>query len=210
MSKTIIHFLHRNPLLLSYAKEGLVNLTALAKYIKKNTFEFGSIAAVSMELRRYLSKQSYKPLPFFDFTQYSLQIVLRSNIREFIFEKTQDNREQYLSLLQRISKTKSFASMIEGEKEVVVMTDMPMDAIDRDVRVKQGLVHSSDGLGFISINFPIELRSVPGVYFSITSCLAQALISIQSFHTIGGEILILVKDEDLLRTQEVLKDLFTD
>ena len=45
-----------------------------------------------------------------------------------------------------------------------------------------------------------------GIYSHITSILAVADIPIHSFHTIGGEILILVKNEVLVKTQEVLKN----
>lgn len=206
MSNTISDFLQQHPLLLNYARKGLINLNALSKYIKDNDPEAddsNSLAAIGMNLRRYLSKNPSSSTASIDFQKYSLQVVSRSNIQELILNKDTSNRSYCMDIIAKIAKTKSFISLVEGEKEMVLMTDYPLNELVQ----KTNLTNLREGLGFISINFPIELRLQPGIYSIITSSLAEINISIHSFHTIGGEILILVKDEDLTRTQEVLRKL---
>ncbi|KKR32882.1 MAG: hypothetical protein UT63_C0029G0007 [Candidatus Gottesmanbacteria bacterium GW2011_GWC2_39_8] len=212
MSNKASFLLRKYPLITRYARNGLVNFVALAKLIKENSKKTGesvSVAALSMDLRRYIAKQPQVSVSPFDFSKYSLQLVTRTNIHEIILNKNQENRKRCLEIVYQISKTKHFVTMVEGEKEIVVMTDHPLKDLLKK-KIKNLINNYTDNLGFISVNFPIELRGVPGVYGLITSTLSDMGISIHSFHTIGGEILILVKNVDLVTTQEVLQSLLFD
>lgn len=213
MSRAVQIYLIKYPLLTRYAQNGLVNLNALARLIKGNykvKDKAASSSALGMELRRYLFKQPKVVVAPFNFSKYSLQVVTRTNIHEIILNKTLDNRKQCLMVVNEISQTKYFVTLVEGEKEIVVMTDHPLKDLLNNKTLKKVINHYTNNLGFVSVNFPIELRQVPGVYSLITSSLAEAGISIHSFHTIGGEILILVKNEELVHTQEVLQSLLFD
>ena len=81
-----------------------------------------------------------------------------------------------------------------------MMTDCSLHELMKESNVQKSISYQTTRLGFISVNLPIRLREVVGVYGLITSTLAVAQIPIHSFHTIGGEILILVKNEDLFRS----------
>ena len=200
-SNSILSYLQKFPLLVSYARSGLINLNALARLYKKNNKKIAnklSVAAISMDLRRSIAKLSEKPLAPFNFSQHRFQLVTRNNISEIILNKTIQNRQECLKIVNDISQSKYFISIVEGEKEIVLITDHPL------TDVLKNKYHTS-GLGFVSINFPIELRKVPGIYAILTTALAESEISIHSFHTIGGEIIILFKEEDLYSAQEVLR-----
>jgi hypothetical protein len=210
MSRAIQTYLRKYPLLTRYARNGIVNLNAFARLIKgisKQTTDSTSLAALGMDLRRYIAKTPKVSVAPFDFSKYSLQLITRTNIHEIILNKNLANRKRCLGIVSEISQTKYFVSVVEGEKEIVVMTDQPLRELLKIKGLKNIVNHKTGDLGFISVNFPIELRNVPGIYSLITSSLAEAEISIHSFHTIGGEILILVKNEDLVHTQEVLRSL---
>ncbi len=210
MSRAIPTYLRKYPLLTRYARNGLVNLSALARLMKRNnkqTDYSSSLPALEMDLRRYISKTPKIPITPFDFSKYSLQLITRTNIHEIILNKNLTNRKRCLTVVSEISQTKYFISVVEGEKEIVIMTDQPLKELLKMRGLKNIVNHRAGDLGFISVNFPIELRDVPGIYSLITSSLAEAEISIHSFHTIGGEILILVKNEDLVYTQEILRSL---
>ncbi len=210
MSTKISSFLKQHPLLTGYIQKGLINFNALARYIKEENTQIGgtiSLAALGMELRRYISKLPRTLVPTVHFSKYALQLVVRTNINEIVFNKNPENRKVCTNLLNKISQTKYFVSIVEGEREIVVMTDYPLKGFLKDKGFIKNVTYSTEALGFVSINFPVELRLVPGVYNIITSNLAEANISIHSFHTIGGEILILVKNKDLSQTQQILQDL---
>jgi hypothetical protein len=212
MSNVISNFLKQYPLLLSYAHKGLINLNALARYIKENSAQIDesvTITAVGMDLRRYIAKLPASLTSPIDFRKYSLQVISRSNIREIVVDKDVKNRNYCLDIVNKISKTKSFITIVEGEKEIVLMTDHPVEKILQKGKIEKNIKSYIGELSFVSINFPIELRLSPGIYSIITSSLAEANISIHSFHTIGGEILILIGDEDLAKTQEILQMLLS-
>lgn len=208
MSTSVLDFVNKQPLLLYYVTQGLINLNALARFIKKNNKELDTtltVSAISMELRRGIGKLSFSHKHTLNFQKYNLKIIARSNIYEAVIRKDSINKKEYLNIVNTISSANDFISIVEGEKEIVIMTDYSLRNMLSKQRNTIKIENYTEGLSFISINFPIELRLMPGVYSMITTALAVKNISIHSFHTIGGEILILVKDEDLLKTQHILE-----
>lgn len=202
MSTTVISFLKSHPLLTAYTKSGLINITSLARYLKENNPETDkntSIAAIGMDIRRYISTLPKQKKPSFVLQKQPLRIVARTNIQELIFDKNTQNRKSCLALFDRTTKEKYFSCIVEGEREIVIITDYQFNNKDTP-----DAAYHTECLGFISIDFSIQLRKVIGVYSYITSELMLANIPIHSFHTIGGEILILVKNQDLIKAQEVL------
>lgn len=204
MSTITTEFLKKHPLLILYTQMGLININALARYIKENSMEMdlSSSAAISMDIRRYLSKMPKQKKPHF--TLEPLHIVTRTHIQEFVFNNNMQNRKICLALFDRIAKLNQFSCIVEGEKEIVFITNS-FTPLGKDE--KKNISFHTEGLGFISIDFPMKMREVIGIYNYITSALMLANISIHAFHTIGGEILILVKNDDLLKTQEALSSI---
>ena len=205
MSSTVETFFKTNPLLVKYTQAELVNINSLARYIKNNFNINSSVAAIGMEIRRFLSKIPKQNKNKVIQVDAPLHIVTRTHLQELIFDK--NNRQLCLDLFNRITKTKNFSCLIEGEKEIVLLTDYDVNELLKTKEIKQNVSNHTTDLGFISVDFSIKLRTVVGVYCYVTTALASANIPIHSFHTIGGEILILVKNEDLIKTQEVLSSL---
>jgi len=213
ISKAVETFFIQNPLLSRYVRMGLVNITALAQHMKKRGFGLDSkntVSAIAMTIRRYFIKLPTVDATAFIFSNTPYHLVVRSNISELIFTKDTDKRLLSRSIFQKISNLKHFSCLVEGEREIVVMTDCSLHELMKESNVQKSISYQTTRLGFISVNLPIRLREVVGVYGLITSTLAVAQIPIHSFHTIGGEILILVKNEDLSVAQEVLANLLTE
>ncbi len=207
MSNTVVSFFKTNPLLTRYTQIGLVNINSLSRYIKeksKGVDKRSSVAAIGMEIRRFVAKLPKQNTPKFFHPDIPLHIVTRTNLQELIFDKNGENRKLCLDLFNQISKTKSFSCLVEGEKEIVLLTDYSLSEFLNKEKIRGIVSHHTRDLGFISIDFPISLREIVGVYNHITAALVMVNIPIHSFHTIGGEILIIVKNKDLIKTQEVL------
>ena len=207
MSSTVKSYLQSNPQLTKYIQIGLVNINSLARYIKENNREINekiTIAALGMDIRRQISQLPILNKPNFITSDLKLHIVIRTNLQELIFDKGGKNRQVYLDLFNKISRTKYFSCLVEGEKEIVLLTDYSLNDLIKEKNLEKIISNHTTGLSFISIDFPIKLRKVAGVYSYVTSALMLANISIHSFHTIGGEVLILVKNEDLIKAQEIL------
>ena len=207
MSKAVAAYLEANPVLTRYLQNGLINITALALSLQNHDSEvFGGVPAttVSMAIRRYARSLAASSLNKLVLDTKQLSFVTRSNLTELIFVKNDEKRKVGLELFQIISRTKHFSCLVEGEQEIVLLTDYPVDELSNVKEVEGAISHRTKNLAFISINFSISLREVVGVYNQVTTLLAAANISIHAFHTIGGEILILVRNEDLLEAQRVL------
>lgn len=207
MSNIIQSYLKTNPLLTKYTQLGLVNINSLARYIKENSKEIDkneTIASISMNIRRYVSSLPQSSKPSISVSDNQLRVVTRANLEELIYAKNTKNRKKCLNLFNQISKSKYFTCLVEGEKEIVLLTDCPLKEKIKNINNPKFIFFHTTGLGYISVDFSIKLREVVGIYGSITSALGSANISIHSFHTIGGEILILIKNEDLIKAQEVL------
>lgn len=206
MSNVVEAFFKSNPLVVKYVQFGFVNIMSLARYIKNSnkSEKTSSIAAIGMDIRRYIAKLPKQNVLNFNTEEQNLHIVARSNLQELIFNKNQNNRKIALNIFNKISKTKYFSCLVEGEKEITLITDSNLDTYLKNISIKKMVSYHTTGLGFVSVDFPIKLREVVGVYNYVLSALQLANISIHSFHTIGGEILILVKNGDLIKTQETL------
>ena len=206
MSNTIGTFFKSNPFMVKYVQTGLVNIMSLARYIKNSNKaeKNASIAAIGMEIRRYVSRLPIQNKLNFNTDVQNLHLVTRSNLQELIFIKNPQNREYAHNIFNKISKTKYFSCIVEGDKEITLITDFDVEDFLKDKILNKMILYHTTGLGFVSVDFPIKLRKVVGVYSYVLSALQLADISIHSFHTIGGEILILVKNGDLIKTQEVL------
>lgn len=212
MSNTIKGYLQSNPIIARYVQNGLININSLARFIKKNNLYSqgdNSVAAIGMDIRRRMKQLPDMEQPTFDSTEQKLHVVVRTNIEELIFNKNEKNRQTCLNIFHQISQSKHFSCLVEGEREIVLLTDYSLDILIKKERLKKIITLHTNGLGFISIDFPITLRKVAGIYSQVTSALFLSHISIHSFHTIGGEILILVKNEDLLKAQEILTSFIT-
>jgi aspartokinase len=155
-----------------------------------------------MNVRRYIARLPKPVKPSISASDSASHVVTRANLEELIFNKNNKNRETCLNLFNELSKTKYFSCLVEGEKEIVLLTDCIL--IEKLKKISKLVSYHTIGLGYISVDFSIKLREVVGIYGVVTSALASANISIHSFHTIGGEILILVKNEDLIKAQEVI------
>lgn len=64
-----------------------------------------------------------------------------------------------------------------------------------------------NNLSLISIEFSKTTKDTPGIYYQITRALASKSISIQSYHTIGSELNILIKNKDFTHAHELISSL---
>lgn len=207
MSIDIESIFIQNPFLKKYLQLGLVNISALADFALKSSTDKNNkktTSSVGMALRRYA--RTLPPVKFYEhgLDEHDLKLTVRSSIQEVVFTQNPANLKLAYQLAQEIQANNAFLSLVQGEKEITLFTDFDGKDIFQGENMPENAVLNTD-LGLISIDIPISLRQKVGGYSYITSILAEANIAIQSFHTTGGEVLILVKKHDLLKTHEVLQ-----
>jgi len=210
MSKTITLFFAQNPLLEKYAQMELVNIMSLASYIENSSLEADrktTTSSIAMQIRRYIKSLPSKNLSLNSSINTSCKLISRSGISELIYNKTEKNRAYSQHIFQKLIKRNQFVSLVEGEKEIVIITDFPYDKLTGLAETRKYMCKRTQDLGYISIDLPMKLREVVGVYNTITSIFTTHQIPIHSFHTIGGEVVILVKNRDLIKTQKALNEM---
>ncbi len=204
----IVRELERRSDLIELLHADLANVSAVAELLKsKVTAESGSAissAAAGMAVRRYLrsGEKIRRPRPF----PRHIEILTRSQIYEIAIQRNLKAEEIARRVRKEIGQEKSdFLSVIEGSYEIVFFTSQ---------RNKEKLLHfigkskkttELDNLGCVTVNWPPVSKSVPGIYYRITRALAFNGISIQSFHTVGAEMMIFVEESALRSAYEALE-----
>lgn len=157
-----------------------------------------NLTTISMATRRCLKvmpkikRQSKMPK--------CLDLTTRSNLFEIAVAKNQSSLRISDKLRQVLKLRESdFFSVFQGDYEIVFFTNSNL----RKELIKnlKGLDITSkvDQLAFITVNWSPETKEIPGIYLRITRELALNQISIQSMHTIGSEMMIVLKERDLTK-----------
>ena len=98
-----------------------------------------------------------------------------------------------------------FYAVIEGIYEISILAHhRERQALSKLVR-RIGDAEIRDGLGAVTVAWPRTTKDIPGIYYRITRSLALRGISIQSFHTLGAEMVVIVRENDLMNAFEALQ-----
>ena len=209
ISQAVERVLERSPFLMEALSEGIANNAHIARKIQpeveKILMEEVSSGAIAMAIHR-LSKQLQKPMYGIHFLREISDIVVRSNLAEFIFENTPDSLHLLEAITQyALSKNTSFINFSCGlhESVLIVSSDIKEQAL-ATLKSLKGLRIQKD-LSAITMRLPEESLSVPGVYHPILKAIAFEGISIVEVVSVLTEFTIIVKDEDVDRVFSVLK-----
>jgi len=199
------------PVLIDMLQQDLLNISALAEKllpkIERILRKKIKQTAVSMAIRRVAEDFSNKKIFQWKFPK-NLEVSTRSNIYEIAI-KRDPKLVQILSSLQKQipKKIGMFLSVVDAQYETVFLSNQCNKDIIRKSLKNKEITSEQDNLGFVSVNFEPNTKDIPGIYYRITRALAFNNISIQSFHTIGAEMVILFKNKDLMSAHETIKNL---
>lgn len=203
--------LQKNPFLIDILQQELINISALAlklqPEIEKELNQKVKTSAISMALRRYNSENSQKSIYQWKFPE-NLEISTKSQIYEVAIEKTPQVKTILDYLYKHINLNKGeFLSFAEGTYEIVIFTNQKNKKYVREAIKKQRITSECDNLAYVTVNWEKITKDIPGIYYRITRALAFRGISIQSFHTIGAEMMIFFKEDVLVDAYQVIGNL---
>jgi hypothetical protein len=203
--------LDHNPVLLDLLKEGLLNITAVAEKIAPGVEgelrKKVKTSAVSMAIRRYVDELS--PKKFHWRVPTDMEVSTRSQVYEVAIERTPEVPVILKSLYKEVDREKGqFISVIEGNYEFVVFTNQAKKQQIRMALHGQRITSETENLAYVSVNWKRETKDIPGIYYLITRALAFRGISIQSFHTIGSEMILFFKEDALMEAHRTIADIF--
>ena len=199
--------LEKNPFLIDILQEDLINISALAlkllpimeRELKKKV----KLSAVSMAVRREAMRISHKQIFNWPFPK-NLEIATKSQIYEIAIEKIPDMR-RILDSLKRLKKEKGeFLSLVEGTYEILIFTNQSNKKVVKETLKKYKITSERDNLAYVTVNWENMTKDIPGIYYRITRALAFKGISIQSFHTIGAEMMIFFKEDVFLEAYQTI------
>ncbi len=203
--------LKKNPFIIDILQQELVNISALAlklqPAIEKELGKKVRTTAISMGLRRYASETSKKSIFQWRFPD-NLEISTKSQIYEVAIEKTPEVKKILDYLYKNIKRNKGeFLSFVEGTYEIVIFTNQKNKKYVKQAIKKHNITSECDNLAYVTVNWEKITKDIPGIYYRITRALAFRNISIQSFHTIGAEMMIFFKEENLVDAYQVIGNL---
>ncbi|MDP3881963.1 MAG: hypothetical protein Q8Q31_03755 [Nanoarchaeota archaeon] len=200
--------LERNPFLIDILQQQLINITALAlklqPIIEKELQRSVKITAISMALRRHSTEIAKRSVFHWKFPK-DLEVSTKSQIYEVAIEKTPKSKKIFDQLYTNIKRHKGeFLSFVEGTYEIVVFTNQRNKNQVKHAIKGQKITSEQNNLAYVTVNWAKITKDIPGIYYRITRELAFKNISIQSFHTIGAEMIIFFKEEDFVRAYQVI------
>ena len=201
----IIKKLGKNPLYIELLKSNLININALAGgFCKEIYIEYkykASLPTVSMAIRRYIKK-----LPKIKTRTFPkhIDITTRTGIYEMALPVNLKSKRIAEKIKQSIKST-DFISIAEGSYEIVIFTNQSNREIVRKIIGNTKFNSEVNNLSYVTVNWPPITKEIPGIYYRITGALAHRGISIQSFHTIGSEMMIFIAEADLAGAYDGIK-----
>ena len=203
--------LEKNPFLIDILQQELINITALAlklqPTIEKELGKEVKTTAISMALRRYSTEISTRSIFDWKFPK-DLEVSTKSQIYEIAIEKTSKSKKILDKIYTSIKRYKGeFLSFVEGTYEIVIFTNQRNKNQVKQILKGQKITSEQDNLSYVTVNWRKITKDIPGIYYRITRAIAFKNISIQSFHTIGAEMMIFFKEVDFVRAYQVIDNI---
>jgi aspartokinase len=191
----------------------LINMSALALVIQSKLENKHGIkatkAAIGMALRRNYQPDSKRKKFSKTFPKH-IDITTRSGIYELGIRKNEPGLKAVEKISKLLSLKKDLLITITGNYEIVFIANQKSSPVLNKYLTNCEITSERKSLGFITVNWPESTKNIPGIYYRITQAIAWQDISIQSFHTIGSEMMILVESSQLLKTHQTITELLTE
>jgi aspartokinase len=198
--------LDNNPSIRREMKRGLINTSALAKYIINQKKVDATMDAVISAIRRYkldkhddIFDNAYKILG------QTVNLSTKSNLAEISLVKDDDVQQLLPKLFNIIKYIRGDVLRVTQANESVriLIDEKNMDNFIK-IFPKSKIITKEKDLAEINIYIHPKMQTTPGILATIANELAINEINIVEFMTCPPEMICVVKKEDLLRASNVL------
>ncbi len=214
VSEAVEEMIKKYPLTEQFIKEDLLNFSAFARKIKPEIdemlFKDVTPSSIVMALKR-LEIDKSKPQLFADIKKYSDDLLVRSNLFEVtyrnsdslppkleeLFEKTEDNKNKFLSTTA-------------GTFETTIIASSEYEDLVNKIFASEKQVSKFNDLASITIKMNEDITDVAGLYYGILKVLAWENISVVEVVSTFLELTILFKSKDVDEAFSVLKNYITE
>ena len=212
VASAVEQYIKSKPFLQTALSQGIINLTSLARVIRKDiqsetaTREVRN-GAIVMALKRLSVDMEFRSTHRIVKVLKNIgDIIVRSNLTDYTFllSDTFMNNQ----LLQKIRNNKdAFYAATRGVNETNLIVSSTMESLVEDIFKKERLLHKFTNLGAISVKLPEENISVPGIYYFIFQRLAWEGVSMNEVISTANEFTIVIPEYHVDIAFKVIKDL---
>ncbi len=200
----------RSPFLEEALQQKIVNLSALARLIKREveeeTMKKVKEGAILMALKRLSIKIKSKYPSKAVFT-ISPDMIVRSNLIEFTLANSNFHFNKHRQLLELVEMQKNyFLTVTEGVFETTIIASQELKEKIISILKRENIISSFSHLSSITIKLPEKTATTPGVYYFILKALAWNNINIIEVVSTFTEISMILKDKEVDKAFSILKD----
>ena len=214
VASAVEQYIKSKPFLQTALSQGIINLTSLARVIRKDiqsetTTREVRNGAIVMALKRLSVDMEFRSTHrIVKILKNIGDIIVRSNLTDYTFLLSDTFMNNQAELLQKIRNNKdAFYAATRGVNETNLIVSSTMEEIVEDIFKKERLLHKFTNLGAISVKLPEENISVPGIYYFIFQRLAWEGVSMNEVISTANEFTIVIPENQIDIAFKVIKDL---
>jgi aspartokinase len=202
-------FLDNNPSIKRDLSHGLINARALAKYIIKTQKMDTTLDAVISAIRRYeFDRQDDVFVTARRLIGQTINLSTRSGLVKISLTKDDDVQRSLSELFDIINYSKGeILRIIQATASIKILADEKNEENILGLFSKDKILKINRKIAEININMHPKMETTYGILAVITNELAINSINIVEIMSCSPEMLLFVKEEDILKAYQVLYQL---
>ena len=214
IASAVEHYIKSKPFLQTALSEGIINLTSLARIIRKDiqaetTQREVRNGAIVMALKRLSVDMEFRSTHRIVKVLKNIgDINVRSNLTDYTFLTSETFMNAQAQLLNKIKNNRDiFYATTRGVNEANIIVSNSMESIVENIFKKERILHKFTDLGAISVKLPEENVSVSGIYYFIFQRLAWEGVNMNEVISTANEFTIVIPENHIDIAFKVIKDL---
>jgi hypothetical protein len=213
LSEIVEEEIKRSPFLMESLREGLINISALARKIQKPVEKIigkgVQTNTIIMSINRLPMQLEQKQEPnLVRFISKLRDVRVRSNIVDYTFVSSGTLIHAQTSLLLRAAELpKSFHSISQGVTETTILVDESLEKDLIHIFLKEKCIERERDLTVLTFLLPAENRVLYGFYYFILREFAWNGINLVEVISTSNEFTLVVSTKDLDAAFKVLSTL---
>ena len=214
IASAVEHYIKSKPFLQTALSEGIINLTSLARIIRKDiqaetTQREVRNGAIVMALKRLSVDMEFRSTHRIVKVLKNIgDIIVRSNLTDYTFLTSETFMNAQAQLLNKIKNNRDiFYATTRGVNEANIIVSNSMESIVENIFKQERILHKFTDLGAISVKLPEENVSVSGIYYFIFQRLAWEGVNMNEVISTANEFTIVIPENHIDIAFKVIKDL---
>ena len=214
IASAVEHYIKSKPFLQTALSEGIINLTSLARIIRKDiqaetTQREVRNGDIVMALKRLSVDMEFRSTHRIVKVLKNIgDIIVRSNLTDYTFLTSETFMNAQAQLLNKIKNNRDiFYATTRGVNEANIIVSNSMESIVENIFKKERILHKFTDLGAISVKLPEENVSVSGIYYFIFQRLAWEGVNMNEVISTANEFTIVIPENHIDIAFKVIKDL---